>query len=188
LKTSCAPNLYLALTHYPVNNKHGNIIASAVTNLDLHDISRAAKTYGARAFYVITPLTDQKELVEKIVSHWTHGIGSTYNPARRDALELIRVRDSLEDTLEHIRSQENAIPKTVVTSANSSDRSISFIALREMLQTGDPFLLIFGTGWGLAQEVISGADYILEPLRGNTDYNHLSVRSAASVILDRLLR
>jgi len=186
LKTSCAPNLYLALTHYPVNNKNGNIIASAVTNLDLHDISRAAKTYGARAFYVITPLTDQKELAEKIVSHWTQGIGAAYNPARRDALELIRVSDSLEQTLEHIRSQEDMMPKTVVTCARNCEGSISFSRLREMLQSGDPFLLIFGTAWGLASGVISGADYILEPVKGNTDYNHLSVRSAASVILDRL--
>jgi len=29
--------------------------------------------------------------------------------------------------------------------------------------------------------------YILEPIRGNAKYNHLSVRSAVSIILDRLL-
>jgi len=30
-------------------------------------------------------------------------------------------------------------------------------------------------------------DMLLEPIEGYTDYNHLSVRSAAAIILDRLL-
>jgi hypothetical protein len=63
-------NLYVALAHYPVVNKNGDIITSAVTNLDLHDISRVVKTYGVRSFYVTTPLEDQKTLIKKIVSHW----------------------------------------------------------------------------------------------------------------------
>jgi hypothetical protein len=66
-----------------VVNKNGDIIASAVTNLDLHDISRAAKTYGVRSFYVVTPLADQKTLIDRIVSHWVKGTGSKYNPKRR---------------------------------------------------------------------------------------------------------
>jgi hypothetical protein len=55
------------------------------------------------------------------------------------------------------------------------------------LQRGQPYLLVFGTAWGLAEPFISEADYILEPISGRTDYNHLSVRSAAGIILDRLL-
>jgi hypothetical protein len=94
------PKLYVALIHYPVVDKNGDIIASAVTNLDLHDISRAAKTYGLKSFYVVTPLEDQKELVERIISHWTDGLGATYNPKRRSALELIRVKDSFSEVLE----------------------------------------------------------------------------------------
>ena len=47
-------------------------------------------------------------------------------------------------------------------------------------------LLLFGTGWGLAPEALARMDDVLEPVRGTTDYNHLSVRSAASIILDRL--
>jgi hypothetical protein len=31
------------------------------------------------------------------------------------------------------------------------------------------------------------ADYILEPIYGPGEYNHLSVRSAVAIILDRLL-
>lgn len=189
ITTESTPNLSVALIHYPVFNKNGDIIASAVTNLDLHDISRAARTYGLRSFYVVTPLTDQKELVKKIISHWVDGIGSRYNPKRREALELIRIKDSLNEVVEHIRSNNEESPKTVVTCASARDnfRSISFGKFREMLHSGRPYLLLFGTGWGLTENFIADADYILEPIKGNTNYNHLSVRSAAAIVLDRLL-
>lgn len=179
--------LYVTLLHYPVTNKNGEVIASAVTNLDLHDISRAARTYGVQAFYVVTPLEDQKALVEKIVSHWTDGKGARYNPIRREALELIRIRDSLADVADHIRAEAGMSPRTVATCAKSHDRAIGYDCFREMLGTGDPYLLCLGTAWGLSGAFISEADHILAPVSGNTDYNHLSVRSAASVILDRLL-
>ena len=104
----------MALTHYPVVNKKGDTITAAVTNLDLHDISRAAKTYGVRSFYVVTPLDDQKKLVERIVSHWTAGAGSRYNPIRRKALELISVKDSLSEVVGEIGSNGESCPKTVV--------------------------------------------------------------------------
>lgn len=181
------PNLYVALTHYPVVNKNGKTIASAVTNLDLHDMSRAAKTYGVRSLYVITPLEDQKALVEKIVSHWLSGYGSTYNPQRGKALDLICIKDSLDDVIDHICSNGEGEPKIVATCAEDNHRSINFGKFREMLKSGQPYLLVFGTAWGLSEDFITGADYILEPIKGNTGYNHLSVRSAAAIILDRLM-
>ncbi len=182
-----APNLYVALTHYPVVNRNNETIASAVTNLDLHDISRAAKTYGVGSFYVVTPLLDQKELVEKIVSHWVTGTGAEYNPKRREALELISIKESLEEVKEEIAAGSDDFPKTVVTCARPASRNIGFDSFREILKDGKPYLLIFGTGWGLAEEIITGADYVLDPVKGSADYNHLSVRSAAAIILDRLL-
>ena len=181
------PNLHLALMHYPVLNKRGETIASAVTNLDLHDIARAAKTFGVKTFYVVTPLEDQKDLVERIVSHWKTGAGALYNPKRKEALELIHVKDTLKDVLDHIHRKGMGFPKTVVTCARSFGRSIGFELFREMLKDGGSYLLVFGTAWGLSEEFINIADFILEPVIGNTDYNHLSVRSAASIILDRLL-
>ena len=134
--------LYVALAHYPVVNKRGDTIASAVTNLDLHDISRAAKTYGVKSFYVVTPLVDQKILVEKIISHWTNGVGGVYNPARRSALELIKIKDSIADAAEEIEGIEKVYPKTVVTCARSYPSSISFKELRNILQLGRPHLQI----------------------------------------------
>jgi hypothetical protein len=51
----------------------------------------------------------------------------------------------------------------------------------------DPIVLAFGTAWGLSPAFMAEADFVLEPLAGSGDYNHLSVRSAAAIILDRLL-
>ncbi|HQK80165.1 MAG TPA: RNA methyltransferase [Syntrophales bacterium] len=48
-------------------------------------------------------------------------------------------------------------------------------------------MLVFGTGWGLADSIVARADCSLPPVRGGSDgYNHLSVRSAVAVVLDRL--
>ena len=74
----------------------------------------------------------------------------------------------------------------MVTSARQKPDNLSFGKFREMLQDGNPYLLIFGTAWGLSENFIAGADYSLNPVIGNTDYNHLSVRSAVAIILDRL--
>ena len=183
----CSPNLYLCLAHYPVVNKRGEIIASAVTNLDIHDMARAARTYGARALYVITPLEDQQSLVKTLVSHWTTGSGSVYNPTRCQALEMVCIQDTLENACEDIALRGGGYPRTVVTSARNHSGGISLIRFRELLKTGNPYLMVFGTAWGLSQACMEEADHILEPIRGNTEYNHLSVRSATSIILDRLL-
>ena len=179
-------NLYVALTHYPVLNKNGDVIASAITNLDLHDIARASKTYGVRSYYVVTPLEDQKVLIESIVSHWVKGAGSRYNPKRREAFELIDIKTSITEVMEHIRQKEGNLPKIVVTSARNNPNNISFDAFRDLLKGDHLYLLIFGTAWGLAEEYMPEADYFLDPIWGNSDYNHLSVRSASAIILDRL--
>lgn len=181
------PNLYVALTHYPVVDKRGDLITSAVTNLDLHDISRAVKTYGVKSYYVVTPLVDQQGLVHKIISHWTNGSGAVYNPARRSALEMIKVKDTIGDVVEDIKDLENIYPKTVVTSARRYTTSTGYKEFREILKSGKPHLLVFGTAWGLAEPFIAEADYTLESIMGPTGYNHLSVRTAAGIILDRLL-
>ena len=187
MKASYAPNLYLALIHYPVINKNGETIASAITNLDLHDIARLAKTFGVRRFYVVTPLADQKQLVERIVSHWTTGYGATYNPERRKALELICVKESLSDVRAHIHKSDGREARTVATSARTKPKNIGFETLRDLLRDEHPYLMLFGTAWGLSDDVVAAADYVLAPISGGTGYNHLSVRSAAAIILDRIL-
>jgi hypothetical protein len=187
LKTLSGINLHLALIHYPVLNKKGETVASAITNLDLHDIARAARTFGARALHVITPLEDQRKLAEKIVRHWTRGPGGVHNPHRREALELIRVAASLEETRSGIAGEYGRAPVVVATCARRIPKATGFGELAQQLQGGAPHLVIFGTAWGLAQEVIEASDVILEPIGDDEGYNHLSVRCAAAIVLDRLM-
>jgi len=188
LTTLSRPNLYLALTHYPVINKQGVQIASAVTNLDLHDLARLARTYGIKRFYVITPLSDQQRLIRQILDHWVSGAGATYNPARHEALALVSVHDCLADAAEDAsRIEGGKQVQVVATTARPIADAVSFKCMRERLQTASPLMLVLGTAWGLADAVIHAADDVLEPVMGCADYNHLSVRAAAAIILDRLL-
>lgn len=177
----------MALVHHPVLNRKGDIVSAAVTNLDLHDIARAARTYGVKAVYVVTPLEDQKALAERIIDHWISGIGATYNPKRRQALELIRIQDSLEGVLSDLAQRGVGTARTVATSARSRNRGIGYQTLKEKMAKGTPYLLMLGTAWGLAEEIFDSADFILDPIKGMTEHNHLSVRSAAAILFDRLL-
>jgi len=58
--------------------------------------------------------------------------------------------------------------------------------LENLKNKDEIFLILLGTGWGMPEELVSSCDYILEPILGPGDYNHLSVRNAAAIILDRL--
>ncbi len=126
-------------------------------------------------------------MVAKILDHWLIGKGSTYNPKRRKALEMIRIKASYEAMLEEIEGVEGRRPKMVVTSARNQNRGLTYQQLRQLLKKGEPCILSLGTGWGLSKAFMDNADYVLDPIRGIGAYNHLSVRSAASIMMDRLL-
>ena len=187
LLTAQAP-VYIALLHHPVYDKNGQVVTTAVTNMDIHDIARSGCTYGIRGFYVVTPVKVLQKLALKIISHWEEGYGSRYNVTRKEALALTRIRDTLDDVLIDIERECGDRPILIGTSAKTREGRTSFIELREMLQrTARPFLILLGTGWGLTEAIIAQSDYVLEAIEGFTDYNHLSVRSAAAIVLDRLL-
>ncbi len=180
--------LSIALLHHPVYDKNRQTVATAVTNLDLHDIARAARTYGVFRYFVVTPVPDQRALVERIGSHWREGWGAAYNPHRKEALELMRVVATLDEARQELMESFGRPVKTVVTGARNRPGSISCDALARLLQEDDqPYLLMFGTGWGLTDEIFAAADLVLEPIAGPGAYNHLSVRSAVAIMLDRLL-
>ena len=180
--------LYIALLHHPVLDREGRVITSAVTNADIHDIARSARTYGVKRFYIVTPIADQADLVRTIVGHWTCGAGGALNPSRREALETVEVAGSLEEVVEAIARTESSPVNTVVTGAGLGGSCVSHGQLREILEKGKgPCLFVFGTGWGLAGEVIESSRYRLEPINGPGPYNHLSVRSAVAITLDRLV-
>ncbi|MFO7760798.1 MAG: RNA methyltransferase [Desulfobia sp.] len=179
-------NLDLALVHYPVYNKHKQVVGSAVTNLDIHDIARACRTFGVDNFYVVTPFGDQQELVEKIVSHWQTGHGAFYNIDRQEALTTVSLCGDL-DSLYNRLVRGGTKPFVLATCASPGRESLTFLQVREKFAQYERILLLFGTAWGLTEEIISGADAVLSPIKGRGNYNHLSVRSAVAIILERLL-
>lgn len=182
--------LYIALTHYPVLNKEGRTIASSITNLDIHDIARASKTYGVCAYYLITPVSDQKKMAEEIIAHWKTGFGAKYNPKRKEAFSDIHIKDTINDAKEDITRDSRGIkPLCIATTARPAPGMpvMGYRELREKIRLALPVFINFGTAWGLSKEVFAESDYVLSPILGNGNYNHLSVRSAVSVILDRLM-
>jgi hypothetical protein len=180
--------IYLGLLHYPVYNKHRKVISTAITPIDLHDISRSARTFGLSGFYVITPLERQQWLVRRIIRHWTEGHGAIYNPTRKEALKLIRLADTLELVLEEIEKNCGGRPRLVVTAARKFAGALDYRDMKHCIEKDDvPYLLLFGTGWGIVDEWAKRSDYLLSPIKGTrSDYNHLSVRSAVAIVLDRL--
>jgi hypothetical protein len=181
--------LGLVLVHHPVLDRDGAIVTTAMTNLDLHDMSRSARTYGAFAMFVAHPIEAQRELVARIRSHWVDGSGKRRIPDRALALELVRVTTSLEEAIAEAGGSE-AVELWTTAAASRQREPTTFAAARERLASMDKtVLLVFGTGWGLAPSVVERAHLHLEPIRGapGSDYNHLSVRAACAIALDRLL-
>lgn len=180
----------LALLHHPVLDKGGRIVTTSVTNIDIHDLARSARTYGLRRFFVVTPVEALRSLARRIIEHWETGFGSTYNETRKDALSMVRLAPDLDGAIVDIEREIGLRPELVVTSARPSELAISYADYRARLAgAGRPQLLILGTGWGLAPEILERADLRLEPIlgvEGGDGYNHLSVRAAGAVILDRL--
>ncbi len=178
--------LYVALIHFPVVNKRGKEIGSALTNMDLHDIARACRTFGAAGYYVVTPYEDQIELARQIIGHWTCGVGGELNPARKEALELIKTAQSFDQVKEDLLSRGYKKVVTIATSARESEATIPARALKEQLTENAAHVLVLGTAWGLAETITGSCDLRLDPIKGPGEYNHLSVRSAASIYLDRI--
>jgi hypothetical protein len=178
--------LAIALVHHPVLDGQGAIVTTAVTNLDVHDLSRSARSYGCSDYFVAHPIAAQRELVQRILTHWTEGSSGRRIPDRREALSVLRIVDSLPAAIEALGGR--AAVEVWVTAARQVGPTRSFAEARVRLEgDGPPVLLVFGTGWGLAQSVLAEADALLEPIRAAAgDYNHLSVRAACAIALDRL--
>jgi hypothetical protein len=179
--------LFIGLVHYPVTNKRGEVVATAVTNLDVHDIARTAKTYGVSRYFIINPMESQKRLVGRILHHWISGYGVSYNPDRGQALSTVSVVEDLDEAVSWIVEATKREPTIVGTSARRGAKTVDYQRLRAMIrQDHVPYLLLFGTGWGMTEQVKDLCTYMVEPIQGPGDYQHLSVRSAAAIVLDRL--
>ena len=194
MDTKKGKNIHIALLHHPVLLKSKLAGTSSFTNLDIHDIARISCTYGIASFNVVTPLVDQKELLNTLVMHWTKGTGAKSNPDRAQALSLVHIADSLDATIENVTNISGTKPILIGTSAqpetDKKGREIRkakpFYEIHKML-SDNAVLIILGTSHGLAPEVLKKCDAILPPLRWSGNYNHLPVRAACAIMLDRLL-
>lgn len=180
--------VYCALVHYPIRQRDGSVGTTAVTTLDVHDIARSARTFGLSGYFIVTPIAAQQVLLSRILGHWSAGAGRKRMPERSDALHLCRAAQTIEEVSTAITEQEGLAPSWVATAARPAERpTVSFCELREQLHhSAAPHLLLLGTGHGLSDDLVARATVLLEPIHGPSDYNHLSVRSAAAIIFDRL--
>ena len=180
--------VYIALVHYPVYNSRLEVVSTAFKSIDAHDISRDATTYGVRKFYLINPVEEQRRLAGMLVDHWIEGEGKSFNEIKSKAFGVISIISTIEEAIGQIEEIEGKKPKIVATDARFSDDMTGYRTLREKIfENEEPFLILFGTGSGLTLETIKTADYVLRPISGYSEFNHLSVRSAAAIVLDRLL-
>ena len=184
-------NIYIALLHYPVKNKKGEIVSTCVTGFDIHDISRTAVTFGIKKYFVVNPMPAQIRFATRLKEFWSSTKSHDFNWTRAEAMEKVEVSKSIEDVIAQIKRKEKKAPILVATSAQI-EGGISYSDLKQVISVkgkkSRPVLIMFGTGWGMSDELMKKADYILEPIYGVKEYNHLSVRSAVAIILDRLLR
>ncbi len=176
----------VALVHYPVWDRAKNTVATNVTNFDIHDIARASRTYGVDRYFIVHPSDEQLMFVSRVLDHWRVGPGKKFNPMRRTALNMVEPVKSIEAAIQEMNSDNLQILATSAKEA-ADPPQWSWSQARENCQEKDT-LLIFGTGFGLSPEALELCDACIAPIRGygEEDYRHLSVRSAVSIVLDRL--
>jgi hypothetical protein len=161
-------------------------VATAITNLDLHDIARSAHTYGISPFYIVHPVAVQRELAQRVQDHWTVGSGARRIPDRGPPMRLLRVVGTFDEVVDSMGPDV----EIWATSAKPAEPALTFRQARKQLREGrGPVLLLFGTGWGLAPQLLQRAHACLEPIASPRldGYNHLSVRAAAAISFDRLM-
>ncbi len=187
-----AVSSYLALIHYPIVDRNGLEVTTSVTNLDIHDISRSVRTFGLKKYFIVTPIPAQHELVGRILGHWHREKIKDAHPKRTDALSLVLLMYNFLEVKNWITQKEGIEPEVVLTDAKPLDGAIGYDEYRREIELPErkrPVLLVFGTGWGVSSSFYSEVNRILRPVIGPQSalgYNHLSVRSAVGVILDRL--
>lgn len=183
---SSAP-LYVGLLHDEMLDKTGKLVTTSLTMIDVHDFARSSRTYGVETTFVVHSSPTMRKLGRTLKSHWEEGFGSTYNPRRKAALEIVEFTETLDEAVAKIDAIHGELPTIVATAAKDGGERISYPALRTMMESStSPYLLLFGTGWGMSPQLIAKTNLFLQPIKGPVPYNHLSVRAAAAISLDRL--
>ena len=181
----------VAILHHPILGRGGEILTTTLTNLDMHDMSRSCRTYGMEGLYVDHPLASQRMVAERVRRHWVDGPGGKRIPDRAEALRILEVVPELAEAEARLaeRCGVGEVELWTTAAAEKGGTLTTYAEGRALMQEdGPPVLILFGTGWGLAPSVLEGATRRLEPIRSRRDpsFNHLSVRAACAITLDRL--
>ncbi len=184
------PSHYVVLMHDQVliGRKEAVPGTTSVTTIDVHDIARSCATYGIKKFYIVTPLKDQQELLRVFFEFWHTDQGKQYNENRYDAMRAVKVVNNLAEVEADIAQiHQGELPIKIATSARpvSGVTSLAFDDQSVAWQHRRPVLILFGTGQGMTADLLQSCDYVLTPVHGFSGYNHLSVRAAVAIILDR---
>lgn len=183
-----AGRTHVALVHHPVFDRQGAIVSSAVTNFDVHDIARSCATYGLGSYFVVTPVASQRDKVDHITEVWKDDV----KDHRLAALARVRPVAAIAEAVAALREATGAEPLVVATTATEARftaavrRSPAQLVRDAIAAPGRPVLLLFGTGWGLVDDQIPEVSHVLSPISGRPAWNHLSVRSAVAILLDRM--
>lgn len=179
-----APCLHVALVHHPVVDRTGDVITATIDHFDVFDASRLSMAYPIGTVFIVNPEPSQRALAERLIAH---GTDAHRSEDRAGVTHKTRWVPDLDAAIEAVREQAGRAPRTVATSAQPHPRAIEFAELRLLLQRGDPHLLLLGKASGLAEDLLARADLRLRPIDAGTGWNHLSVRSALAIMIDRLL-
>jgi len=183
--------LALALVHYPILDREKKVVATNITNFDIHDIARACTVFGVSDYFIVHPMQEQQMFVHRVLDHWRVGQGAKFNPYRRTALEPVKTASDIKEVVSELLEKWNEKPIIIATHARSVNDvpSISCAEAKDLVKSNKSVLLVFGTGFGLTDDFMVNCDYLLESIRGAPpkDYRHLSVRSAVSIYLDRIV-
>lgn len=181
--------IHLVLRHDQVQGRGETLIHASVTQIDLHDFCRLSCTYGLGGFHCVTAIESQHRISAEILDFWRDGFGQSYNPDRVEALASLSLHRTFEELVEAVTAREGQAPLIVGTSARKTDKNLDFHELLSIMRrSGRPLVLQFGTAWGLSSEQLHRCDWVLPPIEGRLGYNHLSVRCAAAIIVDRLIQ
>jgi len=183
------PNHYVALMHTQVLVKSAGTGDTSITSIDIHDIARSSATYGIKNYFVVSRFEDQHMIMATFLKFWKSEEGKKYNFSRYNAVSRVEPTRSFEEVLNKIKKIEGKEPIVIATSAKNYENlpEIDFYSQGKIWEQNRPVLILLGTGQGLCDDLLKKCDYILLPVQGIPDYNHLSVRSAAAIILDRWL-
>ena len=107
------------------------VVATAVTNFDIHDIARCARTYRDGRFLCDHPAGEPGSAGGENHSPLGRGAGSVYNPTRKESLSLVRISRTIDEADREISELWQKKVRRIATGASHHPRNVGFESLRK---------------------------------------------------------